>query len=117
MTGVIAASAENLETRRVFLDGSTRSHALLRSAAVGLGVYRPGWRWSRHAGPQTGKPSENHVGYVLSGSMMIQDTEGREQRVEPASRSRSKQAATPGWPAPSPAQLSISSRSNDDARA
>jgi hypothetical protein len=83
MTGVIAASAENLETRRVFLDGSTRSHALLRSVAVGLGVYRPGWRWSQHAGPQTDKRSENHVGYVISGSMMIQDTEGREQRVEP----------------------------------
>ena len=83
MAGVISAAAENPETRRVFLDGSTRSHALLRSVAVGMGVYRPGWRWSRHARPQTGRASENHVGYVLSGSMMIQDTEGREQRVEP----------------------------------
>jgi len=83
MTGVISAPVENPETQRVFLDGSRRSHALLRSVAVGVGVYRPGWRWSRHAGPQTGKPSRNHVGYVLSGSMMIQDAEGREQRVEP----------------------------------
>jgi len=83
MTGVIAAAVENPDTRRVFLDGSTRSHALLRSAAVGRGTYQPGWRWSRHAGPQTGKPSENHVGYVLAGSMMIQDAAGREQRVEP----------------------------------
>jgi len=82
MAGVISAAAENAETRRVFLDGSTRSYALLRSAAVGLGVYQPGWRWSRHAKPQTGKASENHVGYVLSGSMAIQDTEGRERRVE-----------------------------------
>ena len=83
MAGIISAAPENSETRRVFLDGSTRSHALLRSVAVGLGVYQPGWRWSRHAGPQTGKPSENHVGYVLSGAMMIQDANGREQRVEP----------------------------------
>lgn len=83
MAGIVAAAAENPETRRVFLDGSTRSHALLRSVAVGLSVYRPGWRWSRHAGPQTGKPSENHVGYVLSGAMMIRDAEGREQRVAP----------------------------------
>ena len=82
MIGVVSAAAENPETQRVFLDGSTRSHALLRSVVVGLGVYQPGWRWSRHAGPQTGKPSENHIGYVLSGSMLIQDTEGREQRVE-----------------------------------
>ena len=83
MAGVISAAADNRDTRRVFLDGSTRSHALLRSVAVGLGVYQPGWRWSRHAGPQTSKPSENHVGYVLSGAMMIQDTEGREERVGP----------------------------------
>jgi hypothetical protein len=83
MAGVVSASAKNAETRREFLDGSTRSFALLRTAAVGLGVYLPGWRWSVHAGPQTGKPSENHVGYVVSGAMMIQDTEGRERRVEP----------------------------------
>ena len=83
MAGIISAAAENSETRRVFLDGSTRSHALLRSVAVGLGVYQPGWRWSRHAGPQTDKHSENHVGYVLSGAMMTQDANGREQRVEP----------------------------------
>lgn len=76
-------AVENTETRREFLDGSTRSHALLRSVAVGLGLYQPGWRWSRHAGPQTGNSSENHVGYVLSGSMVIQDIEGREQLVEP----------------------------------
>ena len=82
MAGIFSAAADNPETRRKFLDGSTRSHALLRSAAVGLGVYQPGWRWSLHAGPQTGEPSENHVGYVVSGSMVIQDTEGREQRVE-----------------------------------
>ena len=83
MSGIISAPVENSETRRVFLDGSARSHALLRSVAVGLGVYQPGWRWSRHAGPQTDEPSENHVGYVLSGTMMIQDTTGREQRVGP----------------------------------
>ena len=82
MAGVIAAAAENTETQRVMLDGSTRSYALLRSVTVGLGHYQPGWRWSQHAGPQTGKPSENHVGYLISGAMMIQDTKGREERVE-----------------------------------
>ena len=83
MAGIVAAAAENDETRRVFLDGSTRSFALLRSVAVGHGVYRPGWRWSLHAQPQTGKPSENHVGYVVSGALMIRDTRGRELRVGP----------------------------------
>ncbi len=83
MAGIVSASAENVETQHECLDGSTRSFALLRSAAVGLGVYRPGWRWSLHVGPQTGKTSENHVGYVVSGTMMIQDTQGREQQVGP----------------------------------
>ena len=82
MAGIVSAAVDNPETRRKFLDGSVRSRALLRSAVIGLGVYRPGWRWSQHAGPQTGKPAENHVGYVVSGAMMIQDTEGRELRVE-----------------------------------
>ncbi len=76
MAGIVAAAAENPETRREFLDGSTRSYALLRSVAVGLGVYQPGWRWSLHVRPQTGKPSENHVGYVVSGAIMIQDSVG-----------------------------------------
>lgn len=82
MAGIVSAPVVNPETRREFLDGSTRSHAILRTAAVGLGVYQPGWRWSLHAGPQTGIPSENHVGYVVSGAMMVQDAEGREDQVE-----------------------------------
>jgi hypothetical protein len=71
------------DNARIFIDGSSRSSVLLRSCAVGLGAYNPGWKWSSHAGPQTGKPSENHVGYVLSGSMMIKDAAGIETQVGP----------------------------------
>lgn len=39
--------------------------------------------WSLHAGKQTGKASENHIGYIISGSMMIQDSTGNEIRVGP----------------------------------
>lgn len=67
---------------RTFLDGSTRSHTMLTTVAVGYGTYKPGWRWSRHAGPQTGKPAENHIGYVLSGTLMVRDPEGYEARVD-----------------------------------
>lgn len=69
------------DTRR-FLDGSARSHTLLRTAAVGYGTYQPGWRWSLHAGPQTGKPADNHVGYIIAGSMMVRDADGNEARIE-----------------------------------
>jgi hypothetical protein len=56
---------------RKFTDESARSSVRLRSCAIGLGTYNPGWRWSTHAGTQTGKSSQNHVGYVVSGRMVF----------------------------------------------
>ena len=67
----------------MFIDGSTRSYTALRTAAIGLGTYQPGWRWSLHAGPQTGKDSENHIGYIVSGRMMVKDPSGNETEIEP----------------------------------
>lgn len=69
-------------TRR-FLDGSSRSVEKLRSAFVGWGTYKPGWRWSEHAGKQTGRPSENHIGYVLSGRLVVKGADGPEKRLGP----------------------------------
>jgi len=83
MSSIVAGTPANVDSVRRFLDGSTRSHTLLRSAAIGLGVYQPGWRWSRHAGAQTGKPSANHIGYLISGSMMVKDASGEEQEIGP----------------------------------
>lgn len=74
---------KNTNNLRVFLYGSTRSHANLRSAIIGIGTYHTGWRWSLHAGAQTGRPSENHIGYILSGRMVIQDATGTEREVGP----------------------------------
>ncbi|MFO7964081.1 MAG: hypothetical protein R6U50_09195 [Desulfobacterales bacterium] len=68
---------------RVFIDGSTRSFASLRTVAIGYGTYKPGWRWSLHAGPQVGKHSDNHIGYVLSGRMMVKDPAGNEAEIGP----------------------------------
>jgi hypothetical protein len=81
--GIIIGKPDNDGTIRTFIDGSTRSCALLRTAAVGLGRYMPGWQWSRHAGPQTGKPSENHIGYIISGYMMVRDPSGNEAKAGP----------------------------------
>jgi len=71
------------ENVREFLDGSSRSSESLRNAAVGLGTYKPGWRWSLHVGAQTGKPSENHIGYVLSGKFRVRSPSGEELVVGP----------------------------------
>lgn len=79
------AKGNHLESEHVrkFLDGSVRSTVILRSAAIGYGTYSPGWKWSLHAGAQTGKASENHIGYILSGCMIIQDASGVEMEVGP----------------------------------
>ncbi len=66
-----------------FLDGSRRSAVNLRTSFVGIGTYQPGWRWSEHVGKQTGKPSENHIGYILSGSLTVKSADGAEAIVGP----------------------------------
>lgn len=48
-----------------------------------FGTYQPGWRWSFHAGPQVGGASENHIGYVISGRMMVKDLSGYEEEIGP----------------------------------
>ena len=82
-TGIFKGNPSTADNTRSFIDGSTRSYAALRTAAVGFGTYKPGWRWSLHAGPQIGKDSENHIGYVISGRMMIKDPYENEAEIEP----------------------------------
>jgi len=82
-SNIVIGNPGESESVRKFVDGSRRAVSRLRSAAIGLGTYHPGWRWSVHAGPQTGKASENHIGYILSGQMLIRDSGGTEKRVGP----------------------------------
>jgi hypothetical protein len=82
-TGIVKGNPSAADNTRTFIDGSTRSYSALRTAAVGFGTYKPGWRWSLHAGPQVGKDSENHIGYVISGRMMVKDPYGNEAEIEP----------------------------------
>ncbi len=82
-SGIVKGKHSESEHIRKFLDGSVRSAVILRSAAIGYGTYNPGWKWSLHAGPQTGKASENHIGYILSGRMMLKDASGVEMKVGP----------------------------------
>jgi len=80
---IVKGNPSTADNPRIFLDGSTRSYAALRTAAIGFGTYQPGWRWSLHAGPQTGKDSENHIGYVISGRMRVRDLSGNEAEIAP----------------------------------
>src|ERR1043165_5822795 len=73
-------AADSVQT---FIDGSRRSVVVLKSVAIGRGEYLPGWNWSQHAGAQTGKTSDAHIGYVISGRMMIRAADGEEVTVGP----------------------------------
>ncbi|MCV7125947.1 cupin domain-containing protein [Mycobacterium lacus] len=67
-----------------FLDGSVRvAVELLGTVAVGHGTDRPGWRWSLHVAPMTGRASGHHVGDVLSGHMVVRSRAGLEIEVGP----------------------------------
>jgi hypothetical protein len=68
---------------RTFLDGSRRSVVTFGSALIGYGEYRPGWRWSKHAGAQTGRTSEVHLGVILSGQLVVRGADGVEMLAGP----------------------------------
>jgi hypothetical protein len=65
-----------------FSDNSTRNVSELETVYIGKGTYLPGWRWSKHAKSITGKQSERHIGYIISGSFGIKDPEGNEKIVK-----------------------------------
>jgi uncharacterized cupin superfamily protein len=66
-----------------FLDESERSAVHLGRITIGRGVYRPGWRWSEHAQPLSGKNSAEHVGYVISGRIAVRAHDGTEVELGP----------------------------------
>lgn len=83
MADTTVKNFDNAANSRTFVDGSKRSVVILETAAVGRGEYLPGWRWSAHAGKQTGKESAAHIGYVLSGQMAVRGADGMEVTVGP----------------------------------
>lgn len=79
--GVEVKLVDAPDDSRTFIDGSRRSAVRLSDVVIGRGFYRPGWRWSQHARPLTGKDSERHMGYVISGRMAVRSREGTEVEV------------------------------------
>ena len=50
----------------------------LGELAIGRAVFEPGWRWSQHVKPIVGTDScqVHHIGYVVSGHLHIEMTDG-----------------------------------------
>ena len=80
---VESKSLDSPDAACAFLDESERVAVQLRNAAIGRGVYRPGWRWSEHVQPLSGSESREHFGYVISGRMAVRANDGTEVVVGP----------------------------------
>jgi mannose-6-phosphate isomerase-like protein (cupin superfamily) len=83
MNDLLAKSFETPDGSDIFLDDSRRSQITLARVVIGRGVYRPGWRWSVHVRPMAGHKSEAHVGYIISGRMIIRGPDGAQVEVRP----------------------------------
>ncbi len=83
MGRVIAKSLDEPDRSQAFPDGSRRSRIDLPAVSIGRGVYQPGWRWSAHARPLSGADSAAHVGYVVSGRMVVRGADGMEVEIGP----------------------------------
>jgi hypothetical protein len=78
---VVTKNLANDELCWIALDGSKRTAVKLRTVFVGRGTYLPGWKWSEHVGESTGKTSEAHVGYIVSGQMTVKGVDGKEVTI------------------------------------
>jgi hypothetical protein len=83
MGSVVAKSLQGPDGSRTFPDDSRRDLVTLGTVTVGRGVYRPGWRWSVHARTHADQRSAAHVGYIVSGRMIIRGPDGVEVEVGP----------------------------------
>ena len=81
MNDLVAKSLETPDGSDVFLDESRRSRTTLATVVLGRGMYRPGWRWSAHVQPMVGHESEAHVGYIVSGRMIVRGPDGVQVEV------------------------------------
>jgi hypothetical protein len=81
--GIEAWSLDSPDAIWTFLDESERAAVNLGRVAIGRGNYRPGWRWSQHVQPLSGKDSAEHIGYVISGRMRVRAKDATEIEVGP----------------------------------
>ncbi|MET9215991.1 MULTISPECIES: cupin domain-containing protein [unclassified Nocardia] len=73
------------ETRPFEQDKGKLDLVNLDSGPVGRAVFEPGWRWSLHVKPIAGTEScqAPHMGYCLSGRMVVVMDDGEQQEFGP----------------------------------
>lgn len=57
----------------------------LGGRTLGREVLKPGWRWSEHVQPMTGRPfcEVTHVGFCIAGRLKLRTRDGEEAEVGP----------------------------------
>ena len=86
MAGMFVKNLDNAEEVRQFKDGKGKLELVgMDKGGVGRATFEPGWKWSEHVKPIAGTDScqAAHVGYVLSGRMVIRMDDGEEGEVGP----------------------------------
>ncbi|MFD3706393.1 cupin domain-containing protein [Nocardia sp. NPDC058658] len=86
MSALVRMSFDAPEETRPFEQGKGRLDLVnVESGPVGRAVFEPGWRWSEHVKPIAGTDSclAPHIGYCLSGHLVVQMDDGEKQEYGP----------------------------------
>ncbi|WP_433756797.1 cupin domain-containing protein [Nocardia sp. CA-135398] len=86
MSGLVQKSFDKPEETRLFEEGKGKLDLVnLDGGPVGRAVFEPGWRWSQHVKPiaQTDSCEAAHMGYCLSGRLMVAMNDGEQQEYGP----------------------------------
>ena len=84
MAGLEVKSVGSPEETRPFQDGKGNAAVVnVGGQPILYATFEPGWRWSEHVKPIAGTDScqTNHLGYVLSGRMIVRAADGSETEV------------------------------------
>jgi quercetin dioxygenase-like cupin family protein len=90
---------DQADETRPFVDKGRVEIVNLAGGVVGRGTFEPGWRWSEHVKPIAGTEScqAPHMGYCVSGRMVVRMDDGTEKEVGPGDVLIVRSARSPTW--------------------
>lgn len=85
MSGLEGRSFDSPDEVREFKAHGKMELVNLANGPVGRGTFEPGWKWSNDVKPLAGTDScqVQHVGYVVSGRMVVRADDGSEHEYVP----------------------------------
>jgi quercetin dioxygenase-like cupin family protein len=86
MAGLIRRNLRQPDETRLFEAGKGRLELVnTETGPVGRATFEPGWKWSEHVKPIAGTQScqSAHLGYYVSGRMMVVMDDGQEAEFGP----------------------------------